>query len=145
MTRSYAALLAPLGLTYPQYLALLTLFESDGRSVGEIGGRLGLDSGTLTPLLKRLERGGYVERRRGEADEREVRVRLTRTGRALEGKLLSVQHDFFCSTALTLEQLTALRCELLALGENLRDGERRGPRRTTSIHRKKRRGVGTPG
>ena len=75
-TRAYAPLLAPLGLTYPQYLVMVVLWEADGLSVGELGGRLGLDSGTLTPLLKRLERQGFVERRRDAGDERSVRLQV---------------------------------------------------------------------
>src|SRR5512141_147840 len=77
LTRAYAPLLAPLGVTYPQYLVLLVLWERDGLPVKELGERLTLDSGTLTPLLKRLEHQGLVERRRGEDDERIVRIHLT--------------------------------------------------------------------
>jgi DNA-binding MarR family transcriptional regulator len=82
LTRAYQPLLAPLGLTYPQYIVMLVLWEGDGLSVSELGERLGLDSGTLTPLLKRLESTGLVERRRDDDDERVVRVFLTATGRA---------------------------------------------------------------
>ncbi|MBN8489409.1 MAG: MarR family transcriptional regulator, partial [Burkholderiales bacterium] len=77
MTKLYKPLLAPLGLTYPQYLVMLALWEADDCSVGELGQRLGLDSGTLTPLLKRLEAAGRVQRLRDAADERRVRLRLT--------------------------------------------------------------------
>ena len=119
MTRTYAPLLRPYGLTYVQYLALLVLFETDDVPVGEIGRRLSLDSGTLTPVLKRLEQRGYVERRRSVIDEREVRVRLTRTGRALEPDLRRVQHEFFCSADLPLKRLLAIRAELNQLQSNL--------------------------
>ncbi len=82
--RLYGPLLAELGLTYPQYLALLVLWETDHAvSVGEIGNRLHLESGTLTPLLKRLEHLGLVERHRDRSDERRVLVQLTDIGRAL--------------------------------------------------------------
>src|SRR3954454_4785619 len=81
--RAYAPLLQPLGLTYPQYLVLLVLWERDGVAVKDLGARLALDSGTLTPLLKRLEERGYVARRRDTDDERVVRIHLTAAGRAL--------------------------------------------------------------
>jgi DNA-binding MarR family transcriptional regulator len=83
LTRLYRPVLASLGLTYPQYLVMLVLWESSPRSVGELGAKLHLDSGTLTPLLKRLEQAGLVERRRDPGDERRVLVNLTQTGRAL--------------------------------------------------------------
>jgi len=120
MTRAYAKLLAPLNLTYVQYLALLVLFERDDVPVKEIGRRLGLDSGTLTPLLKRLEASGYVERRRGERDEREVYVRLSKRARASEPALREVQYAFFCSTDLPMTRLKDLRRELDGLRTNLR-------------------------
>jgi DNA-binding MarR family transcriptional regulator len=119
MTRTYAPLLRPYDLTYVQYLTLLVLYESDDVPVGEIGRRLSLDSGTLTPVLKRLESRGYVKRRRSAVDEREVRVRLTPAGRTLETDLRRVQHDFFCSTALPVRRLEALRTELQELKRNL--------------------------
>lgn len=84
MTQAYQPLLAPLGLTYPQYLAMLVLWESDGISVKQLGERLQLDSGTLTPLLKRLEGGGLLQRRRSGEDERCVQLHLTAAGQALE-------------------------------------------------------------
>jgi DNA-binding MarR family transcriptional regulator len=83
MTRAYGPVLEPLGLTYPQYLVMLVLWETDDRTVGELGDRLGLDSGTLTPLLKRLEQRELIGRSRDPADERVVRIRLTDAGRAL--------------------------------------------------------------
>jgi DNA-binding MarR family transcriptional regulator len=90
LTRAYAPLLQPLGLTYTQYLVLLALWERDDRAVTELGARLDLDTGTLTPLLKRLERDGLVERRRDAADQRVVRIVLTRAGRQLEAKARDV-------------------------------------------------------
>lgn len=90
MTRAYAPLLEPLGITYPQYLALLVLWERDAVSVRELGEKLGLDSGTLTPLLKRLEQQGLVRRTRDEADERVLRLTLTAEGRALRSKARGV-------------------------------------------------------
>src|SRR3954471_16564811 len=82
-TRAYAPLLEPLGLTYPQYLVMVALWERDARPVHELGTCLDLDSGTLTPLLKRLEAAGLVERHRDRADERVVKIYLTADGRAL--------------------------------------------------------------
>jgi MarR family transcriptional regulator, organic hydroperoxide resistance regulator len=90
LTRAYAPLLKPLGVTYPQYLALLALWERDSRAVTELGERLDLETGTLTPLLKRLERDGLVERKRDAGDQRVVRIVLTRAGRQLEAKARDV-------------------------------------------------------
>lgn len=90
LTAAYRPLLADLGLTYPQYLAMLVLWERDGRTVGEIGEHLALDSGTLSPLIRRLETGGLVTRRRSADDERKVGVYLTVAGRKLEGRAADV-------------------------------------------------------
>lgn len=84
MTKLYKPLLDEMGLTYPQYLALLALWEQDGLTVSELGQRLSLDSGTLTPLLKRLEAAGRIARLRDTQDERRVLVRLTPEGRRLK-------------------------------------------------------------
>jgi DNA-binding MarR family transcriptional regulator len=86
MTRLYQPLLRPLGLTYPQYLAMLVLWEGDGIPVSALGQRLQLDSGTLTPLLKRLEAAGLVQRLRDSADERRVLLHLTPAGRSLKAR-----------------------------------------------------------
>lgn len=90
LTAAYRPLLADLGLTYPQYLVMLVLWEDDGLGVGEIGERLSLDSGTLSPLLRRLESAGLVERRRADVDERRVTIHLTPAGRALEARAADV-------------------------------------------------------
>lgn len=125
LTRAYAPLLAPLGVTYPQYLVLLVLWERDGLPVKELGERLTLDSGTLTPLLKRLEHQGLVERRRGEDDERIVRIHLTPDGRALRGKARKIPMELACSAGYDLgnersvRDLTRLRDELIALARRL--------------------------
>lgn len=94
--RLYRPLLEPLGLTYPQYLAMLALWEDDRSSVGELCRRLRLDSGTLTPLLKRLEAAGLVERRRDAADERRVVVSLTPAGAALGERAAGVPGELAC-------------------------------------------------
>ena len=86
LQQRYRPLLRPLGLTYPQYLVLLVLWETDGRSVSELGAALWLDSGTLTPLLKRMEVAGLLTRTRSDADRRVVNVHLSAAGRALEAR-----------------------------------------------------------
>lgn len=120
MTQAYAPLLAPLGLTYPQYLAMLVLWEDDDLAVKDLGARLELDSGTLTPLLKRLEALGLVARARDAADERVVRVRLTQKGRSLRRRALAVPAQMACQAGLSLREIGALRERLLRLAENLR-------------------------
>lgn len=84
IVKSYTPLLSELGLTYPQYLVMMVMWETDGLTVNEIGGRLMLQTNTVTPLLKRMEQMGLVERRRGEGDKRRVIVALTERGRAME-------------------------------------------------------------
>lgn len=126
-TRAYRVLLEPLGLTYPQYLVLLVLWERDGMRVKEIGTQLFLDSGTLTPLLKRLEGLGYVRRLRDAGDERQVTIMLTPAGQALEGKAASIPHNLDCMTQLEpdgkvklIERIAKLRTNLqTASGESL--------------------------
>ncbi|GAB2178438.1 MarR family winged helix-turn-helix transcriptional regulator [Dongia sp. agr-C8] len=117
---TYKPLLEPLGLTYPQYLVMLVLWQEDRVTVSAIGGRLGLDSGTLTPLLKRLEAAGLVSRLRDAADERQVRISLTGSGRALKQKAKGIPQALFCASGLTLGELTALRGQLESLAANLR-------------------------
>ena len=90
MTKVYKPLLAPLGLTYPQYLVMLALWEEDGQAVGGLGDKLALDSGTLTPLLKRLQTHGVLTRERDALDERRVIVHLTPAGRRLKTQARSV-------------------------------------------------------
>lgn len=90
LTAAYRPLLADLGLTYPQYLVMLALWESDGIGVGELGDRLDLDTGTLSPLLRRMEQAGLLSRVRSRADERRVTVQLTEAGRALEARAAEV-------------------------------------------------------
>lgn len=124
LTRTYAPLLEPLGLTYPQYLVLLVLWERDGLPVKQLGERLALDSGTLTPLLKRLEQQGLIERRRGEDDERIVRIHLTATGRALRAKARKIPTELACRAGYELNEssmreLARLRDELRALARRL--------------------------
>lgn len=117
--RSYKPLLDPLGLTYPQYLVMLCLWERDGLKVGEIGSRLFLETNTLTPLLKRLEAAGLVRRQRDSKDERQVRVTLTAEGRALREKALSVPPRIGAATGLESGQAGSLRDWLEWLREAL--------------------------
>jgi len=119
MNKVYRKLLAELGLTYPQYLVMLVLWEGDGITVSELGERLFLDSATLTPLLKRLQAAGLVSRERGVEDERQVLVRLTSEGRALRSKAKSVPESVFCASACKPEQLQAMRRDLEQLRTSL--------------------------
>jgi DNA-binding MarR family transcriptional regulator len=125
LTRAYAPLLEPLGVTYPQYLVLLVLWERDGLPVKELGERLALDSGTLTPLLKRLEHQGMVERRRGEDDERIVRIHLSPEGRALRAKARKIPMELACRAGYditndrSMRELVRLRDELTQLARRL--------------------------
>lgn len=112
VTRLYRPLLDALGLTYPQYLAMLVLWEQSPRTVGEMGEALDLDSSTLTPLLKRLEAGGLIDRSRDPKDERRVVVALTDKGLALRDQALSIPERIFCQVGLPLDELTALREKL---------------------------------
>lgn len=117
--RLYRQHLDAIGLTYPQYLVLMILWEQDGLMVKELGERLFLDSGTLTPLLKRLEAGGLIDRNRDPTDERQVRVVLTREGAALREKAAAIQHQVFAASGCSSDELAALRGGLLALRDNL--------------------------
>ncbi|SDI45169.1 MarR family winged helix-turn-helix transcriptional regulator [Paraburkholderia phenazinium] len=121
MTKAYKPLLENLGLTYPQYLAMLVLWESDDLSVKDMAARLNLDSATVTPLLKRLEAQGYLERVRGVEDERLVYIRLTKTGAALKRAAREVPAEIFCATQQTPEFLIKLRDDLTRLRGTLND------------------------
>lgn len=118
--RAYGPLLADLGLTYPQYLTMLVLWEADApTAVGELGHRLRLDSGTLTPLLKRLEQQGLVTRRRDPADERRVLVELTADGRALRRRAADVPARLVQRYGMDAETARALKDQLTALVDAL--------------------------
>jgi len=119
---TYKPLLEPLGLTYPQYLVMLVLWQEDRVTVSGIGSRLGLDSGTLTPLLKRLEAAGLVGRLRDAADERQVRITLTGPGRALKQKAKGIPQELLCASGLSLGEAGGLRSKLESLAANLRAG-----------------------
>ena len=121
MTKVYKPLLQALGLTYPQYLAMMVLWEHDGMTVGEVSTRLLTDPGSLTPLLKRLEGEGLLSRTRSKEDERVVRLYLTEQGHALREKAKSVPSCIFAATGTTMDTLKNLQSELIALRGNLHD------------------------
>lgn len=118
-TRFYKPRLDALDLTYPQYLAFLVLWEKDDITVKTLGERLFLDSGTITPLIKRLEARGLVSRHRDPDDERQVRIRLTDEGRALKGKAMAIPLAVAKGTGLTREGADVLLAELMALRDRL--------------------------
>lgn len=115
LVRSYRLLLEPLDLTYPQYLAMLVLWQQPEVNVKELGEKLYLDSGTLTPLLKRLESKNLVSRTRSAQDERVVQIRLTEQGKALKTQASHIPMAIFQQSGLPLEQLQQLKhsCDLL--------------------------------
>lgn len=119
MTKLYKSVLGALGLTYPQYLALLVLWQTDGIGVGELGEQLYLDSGTLTPLLKRMEAAGWLTRERAAHDERRVIVTLSAAGRALRRKVAHVPLEVACAVGRELSELNALTTQLQALRGNV--------------------------
>jgi DNA-binding MarR family transcriptional regulator len=121
MTKLYRPLLDPLGLTYPQYLAMLALWQHSPSTIGELGATLGLDSATLTPLIKRMEAGGLVTRRRDSADERRVLVEPTAKGEALRAKMKDVQEGLACGMPLERAELKALHGTLTRLVAGLRE------------------------
>jgi DNA-binding MarR family transcriptional regulator len=119
--QAYKPHLDPMGLTYPQYLVMLLLWEQDGRSVNELGQPLHLDSGTLTPLLKRMEKAGLITRKRDTKDERIMRIHLTDHGHALRERARTIPPAMLCASGLELDGLMALREEVKALDRNLRE------------------------
>ena len=116
---AYRTLLEPLGLTYPQYLVMLVLWERDGIPVKDIGERLFLDSGTLTPLLKRMEGMGLVKRTRSTEDERQVLVALTAQGRELKEKARTLPQSILAAAQCSLSEVSAMRDEIVKLRDRL--------------------------
>ena len=119
MTKVYKPLLDALGLTYPQYLAMLVLWERDGLMVSELGERLYLDSGTLTPLLKRLEASGFITRIRAVEDERRVHITLTAAGRKLKASAAKIPDCILSASQCSLPELVALTQQIQALRQRL--------------------------
>lgn len=120
ITGRYRTLLAPLGITYPQYLAMLVLWESDTSTVSQLGERLQLDSGTLSPLLKRLEALGLVTRGRSVTDERVVEITLTPAGDAMRSHAPYIAEQICASTGLPLDELVDLQSQIAALAQRVR-------------------------
>jgi MarR family transcriptional regulator, organic hydroperoxide resistance regulator len=120
-TRFYKPLLERLGLTYPQYLVMLALWERDGVPLKDIGERLFLDSGTLTPLLKRLEAAQLIKRTRGTEDERQVMIALTPQGHALKEKARTVPSSLLQASACSVAELSAMKNEIVALRDRLNE------------------------
>jgi len=119
MNKVYRKQLQPLGITYPQYLVLMVLWEHDGVTVSDIGERLFLDSATLTPLLKRMERLELLQRVRAKADERQVIISLTPKGRDLQTPAKTMAAGVFCATESTPDELITLRDSLVVLRKRL--------------------------
>lgn len=122
MTKLYRPHLDALGLTYPQYLVMLALWQQDHRGVGDLGEQLSLDSGTLTPLLKRLEAAGWLQRSRSALDERRVEVSLTEAGRALKQQARALPPRVAAASGCALDELRALTQRLQSLRLQLQAG-----------------------
>lgn len=117
--RAYKPMLDQLGLTYTQYIAVVALAEEDDQTVGSLGAKLFLESNTLTPMLKKLEAMGYLERRRDAADERVVRVRLTRAGRKLRDKARELNSPLVAATGLSPQEFARVQKSIAALRDSL--------------------------
>lgn len=119
MIRMHKHLLEPLGLTFPQYLVMVELLDAAPRSVGDLGARVGMDTGTITPLLKRLEQAGFVTRQRDAADERRVIVDMTPAGRALRDAIAAVPDQINSACRITDEDAEEMRNKLDAMSRSL--------------------------
>lgn len=119
LNRVYKPLLDALGLTYPQYLAMVALWDEDGQTVGGLGEKLFLESSTLTPLLKRLEGAGYIRRERSREDERVVLLRLTEEGKRLRERATGIPGCIAAASGRDAVDLTRLQSEIVALREAL--------------------------
>jgi DNA-binding MarR family transcriptional regulator len=125
VVQAYRPLLEELGITYPQYLVLMVLWEKDGSSVSEIGARLSLDSGTLTPVLKRLAAQALVKRKRSKHDDRAVENWLTERGRALKLKAVEIPMQMLCRTTINLDEVVKLKTALAPILEKLGEYHRK--------------------
>ncbi len=119
LIRTYRPLLDELGITYPQYLVLMVLWEEDSRAVKELGDELYLDSGTLTPLLKRMEKSELIKRKRSKEDERKVYVHLTKKGKKLKAQAYKIPETMICHSGVTAEHYVALKNNLENLLESI--------------------------
>jgi DNA-binding MarR family transcriptional regulator len=122
-TRTYKPMLERFGLTYPQYLVLLSLWQTDEMTVKAIGEELGLDSGTLSPLLKRLEAAGHISRTRDKQDERQVIIRLTPSGKALKKEAFGILMQIGAATGCSREEAENLRDLLRNLTDRLDEAQ----------------------
>jgi DNA-binding MarR family transcriptional regulator len=127
MNRLNKPVLDDLGLTYPQYIVLVALYEQDDLTVGGLGDKLFLDSSTLTPLLKRMEAMGHLTRQRDPEDERQVRVRLTRQGRSVRERALAFRSELVQAIGLSAAEFQQLRGQMVKLRANLSDAVRAKP------------------
>src|SRR4051794_29417429 len=127
VTARYRPLLDELGVTYPQYLVLMLLWEQDGQTVGQLGNRLALDSGTLSPLLKRLTAAGLVTRHRRADDERSVSVRLTEAGRALQEPACAISAQMIDALSLNTQEFTELKGQLRTITARISDTRQEAP------------------
>jgi DNA-binding MarR family transcriptional regulator len=119
MTARYRPMLEEIGLTYPQYLVMMLLWEQDNQTVGQLGARLALDSGTLSPLLKRLTAAGLVTRHRRVEDERSVSIALTEAGRSLEEKALSISSEMIGAIGFDMTEFDDLKQRLRLLTDRV--------------------------
>ncbi len=123
MTARYRPLLDAIGLTYPQYLVMMLLWEEDNQTVGQLGARLSLDSGTLSPLLKRLTAAGLVTRHRRVEDERSVSIALTEEGRALQDKAVRISEEMIGAIGFDTAEFDELKDRLRLLIDRVNRGE----------------------
>lgn len=119
LTRAYQPILNRLGLTYPQFLVMLVLWEKDDVTVKDIGNQLNLDSGTLTPVLKRLEAAGRIVRKRDSVDERMVRITLTDEGARLRAEAGAIPEQIICALGQPAQELMDMRTKLLDIRDSL--------------------------
>lgn len=123
VTARYRPMLEAIGLTYPQYLVMMLLWEEDHQTVGQLGSRLALDSGTLSPLLKRLTSAGLVTRHRRVEDERSVSIALTDAGRALQEKAVTISQEMIGAIGFDTQEFAELKGRLQLLIERVNSGE----------------------
>jgi DNA-binding MarR family transcriptional regulator len=123
VTARYRPMLEEIGLTYPQYLVMMLLWETDHQTVGQLGSRLALDSGTLSPLLKRLTAAGLVTRHRRVEDERSVAIALTEQGRALQDKAYRISEEMIGAIGFSTDEFDVLKERLRLLIDRVNNGE----------------------
>lgn len=119
ITRMYRTMLSDLDLTYPQYLVLLVLWEADGLSVNKVANQLKMDTGTLSPILKRLEKGGFLIKKRIDTDERIVRLFLTEQSKQIQPAVAEIQQKVACNTGLASDDFFELLDRLNQLAKSL--------------------------